>query len=167
MAMALEREPVTLAEPERLGAARAAESVGQYLELGADRSLGEVTLEARSDGRVLRVTVPEPAVRLLVDILRELGRGSAVTIVPFHAELTTQQAADLLNVSRPYVVKLLEEGRIPYRTVGPRRRIRLTDLMAFKREDDAYRRGIADELTREAAELGMGYDDEEAPPDRR
>jgi hypothetical protein len=56
------------------------------------------------------------------------------------------------------VVKLLEEGRIPYRSVGPRRRIPLADLLAFKREDDARRRKVADELTREAADLGLGYD---------
>jgi excisionase family DNA binding protein len=160
MAMALDREPVTLAGPEREDAAHAAASVGEYLEHGPAQAPRSVTLEAEADGRLLRVTVPEPAVRLLVDILREMAEGNAVTIVPFHAELTTQQAADLLNVSRPYVVKLLEEGRIPYRTVGPRRRIRFVDLMAFKRADDARRRNIADELTRDAADLGMGYDED-------
>jgi excisionase family DNA binding protein len=159
MGVALEHEPVALEESERTDAARAAASVGEYLERDAARGPRSVTLEAESDGRVLRVLVPEPAVRLLVELLRELGRGNAVTVVPFQAELTTQQAADLLNVSRPYVVKLLEEGRIPYRTVGPRRRIRFADLMAYKRDDDAYRRSVADELTLEAVELGMGYDD--------
>jgi excisionase family DNA binding protein len=162
MGMAAEREPVALEESERTDAARAAARVGEYLERDPAHGRRSVTLEAESDGRVLRVLVPEPAVRLLVELLRELGKGNAVTVVPFQAELTTQQAADILNVSRPYVVKLLEEGRIPYRTVGPRRRIRFADLMAFKRDDDAYRRGVADELTREAVELGMGYDD---PPE--
>jgi excisionase family DNA binding protein len=159
-ALALEYEPVALAESERTDAARAAASVLEYLRRDADRSDRAVTLEARSDDRLVRVVVPEPAVRLLAHVLRELSEGNAVTVVPFQAELTTQQAADLLNVSRPYVVKLLEEGRIPYRTVGPRRRIRLADLMAFKREDDAYRRSVADELTRDAVELGLGYEDE-------
>ena len=161
MGAAVEREPVTLEESERTNAARAAASVGEYLEGGAARGRRSLTLEAASDGRVLRVLVPEPAVRLVVELLRELGKGNAVTVVPFQAELTTQQAADILNVSRPYVVKLLEEGRIPYRTVGPRRRIRYVDLMAFKRDDDSYRKGVADELTREAVELGMYDDDSE------
>jgi excisionase family DNA binding protein len=160
MSRALEREPVALEESERTSAARAAASVGEYLESRAARGRRSVTLEAESDGRVLRVLVPEPAVRLLVELLRELGKGNAVMVVPFQTELTTQQAADILNVSRPYLVKLLEEGRIPYRTVGPRRRIRYADLMAFKRDDDAYRRSVAVELTQEAVEVGMGYDDD-------
>lgn len=72
-------------------------------------------------------------------------------------EVTTQEAADLLKVSRPYVVQLLEEGRIPFRRVGTRRRIRFEDLMAFKNRDDAARRKTADALAKEAEELGLRY----------
>lgn len=103
------------------------------------------------------VTVPASALRLFTHLLTEMSQGNAVTLIPTHAELTTQQAADLLNVSRPYVVKLLDEWKIPSRAIGKYRRVRFDDLMAYKRKDDEARAKILDQLTSEAQELGLGY----------
>ncbi len=101
--------------------------------------------------------MPASALRVILQLLTEMSLGHAVTIITTHAELTTQQAADLLNVSRPYVVKLLDEGKIPCRTVGKYRRVRFDDLMAFKQKDDDTRAQVLDQLAAEAQELGLGY----------
>ncbi len=103
------------------------------------------------------ITLPAPAVRLLVELLSELAEGNAVTLVPIHTELSTQQAADLIGVSRPFLVKLMEEGKLPFRKVGTHRRILFKDLMAYKRQIDKKRLEMLDELAAQAQELDMGY----------
>ena len=104
-------------------------------------------------GEVL--SVPAPAMQLLANIRAEMAQGNAVTVTPIHEEITTQQAADLLNVSRPFFVQLLDEGAIPFRKVGTRRRVRLQDVMAYKRDLYEKRRQTLNELTAYDQELGL------------
>jgi excisionase family DNA binding protein len=103
------------------------------------------------------ITLPAKAARLLLDILVQMAEGKAVTIIPTRAELTTQQAADLLNVSRPFFVQLIESGAIPFRKVGTHRRVLLSDVMTYRERTDEARKKNLDELTALSQELGLGY----------
>ena len=104
------------------------------------------------------VELPTSALRLLVDILAELAAGNAVKVVPVHAELTTQEAADLLNVSRPHLIKLLESGELSYHKTGKHRRVRFADLMDYKtRRDTASEQAMA-LLAEQAQALRTGYE---------
>lgn len=106
------------------------------------------------DGRE-DITVPVSALRMLVDILSQMARGNAVTIVPIHAELTTQEAADFLNVSRPFLIGLLEQRKLPFRKVGTHRRVRFDDLLKYQEAATEQRKRTLDELTRLAQESGQ------------
>ncbi|MBL7685723.1 MAG: helix-turn-helix domain-containing protein [Deltaproteobacteria bacterium] len=101
--------------------------------------------------------LPKQALHLLKDLLAEMAQGNIVTLVPIHLLLTTQEAANLLNVSRPYLIQLLKEGKIPFTTTGTHRRIRYQDLMAYKHGQGERSRKALDELTAQAQEHDMGY----------
>lgn len=137
---------------DRTLARRSSRDLSRFL--GVDRDL---KLRVEDQDAPTEVVIPPSAVRFLVELLSEMARGNAVTLIPVHAELTTQQAAELLNVSRPSLIKLLEDGEIPHRRVGSHRRILFRDLMAYKCRIDAARRKSLDELAEQAQELGMGY----------
>lgn len=105
------------------------------------------------------IALPESVFYVLERVAEVLARGDSITVVPVGREVTTQQAADLLNVSRQYLVRLLDEGRIAFRKTGKHRRLRIEDVLLFKETRDKDRRAGLRELSRMTQELG-GYDSE-------
>ena len=101
------------------------------------------------------VDIPTSALRLLKEILDHMAHGNGVALTPLHAELTTRQAADLLQVSRTHLVQLLDEGRIPCRKVGAHRRVRARDILDYRQETEFRRRKALDELTALDQDLGL------------
>src|SRR5690606_10498250 len=104
------------------------------------------------------IPIPESVFHVLVRVAEVMARGDSLTIVPVGQELTTQQAADMLNVSRQYLVRLLDEGRIPYTKTGTHRRLQIDDVLAYEELRDEQRRASLDELTHMSEDLG-GYDE--------
>jgi len=131
---------------------RAARRIRNYLEGNPEDDPIEVLGEVGDDDALV---IPRPTAILFAQILAALAEGQGVQIIPKDTELTTQQAADLLNVSRPYLISLLESGQIPYRKVGRHRRITFENLMEYKRHDDLKRRAAADDLAQLSEELGL------------
>nr|WP_318383928.1 helix-turn-helix domain-containing protein [uncultured Enterobacter sp.] len=108
-----------------------------------------------ADDNTHQIELPTSSLTLLMAILGELANGNAVQVVPVHAELTTQEAANILNISRPHMVKLLEEGKLPFHKTGRHRRVLFADLMHYKEQRDNESRTAMQELADLSQELGL------------
>lgn len=147
---ALALTPIQPDETDISNAVEALPHIKDYLASHTDAVVQLGTSDPRET-----VLVPRGAVELLARILTHMAAGEGVSVVPSHAELTTQQAADLLNVSRPFLIGLLDAGEIEHRKVGKHRRIKAQSLMTYLARDDQYRDSAADELTRLNQEMGL------------
>lgn len=145
-------DPVQPGDEDVTTADAALEQVTAYLARHRDGPT-QVRLRVEEDGQEL--VVPRGAVELLARILAHMAAGQGVSVVPTHAELTTQKAADLLNVSRPHLIGLLEADEIEYRKVGKHRRVKVSSLLEYMRRDDQRRRAAADELAALTQEMGL------------
>jgi excisionase family DNA binding protein len=144
-----------LVEPDQADVTTAVEAlphVRDYLARHPGQERVRLVVD-ETDGETL--VVPRGAVELLARVLAHMAAGRGVSVVPSHAELTTQQAADMLNVSRPFLIGLLDAGEIDYRKVGKHRRVRAASLLDYMRRDDHRRREAADELSALTQEIGL------------
>ena len=124
------------------------------------QATGDLTLTVSGEGEATgAIRISAPALRFLFAALSEIASGKGVSLLPLDEEVTTQQAADLLNVSRPYLVGLLEKGEMPFRKVGNQRRVRLPEVLAYKARTDIGRRAALRELAQLGQEMGAGYEE--------
>ena len=154
---ATHRRPPRLPTDDEITQAReASRQLARLLPAGGDDAATAPALRLVTDDKQHEmIAIPPGALRLMVDMLTQLGHGRAVTVLPHNAELTTQEVADYLNVSRPYVVKLIEEEKLPARKVGTRRRVAFEHLLRYDEQQRAQRRAALDELARIDQELGL------------
>ena len=147
---------LTIPEPSQqdMEMARSASTIlhARAEELLKEGAEGHLRMQVDADGDLIEL--PPMVTRLLEVLLEHLAAGRGVSIMPLEAELTTQQAADLLGVSRPFLIKLLEEKAIAYRKVGKHRRVRVADLLAYRDQNNINRSKALDELASIGQELG-------------
>lgn len=148
-------EPVTPTD-EEVGLAREAGQQLAKLALAALDKPVEVKVKG-SGAKGETLVLPASSLKLLADILQQMAQGHGVAVLPIDAELSTQQAAEVLHVSRPFLVKLLDERKLPHRKVGAHRRVLLRDVLDYKQKVDSERLKVLQELADQAQELGMGY----------
>ncbi len=134
----------------------ARESLFGFTTALAERTSDSISIQIQVSQQSF--TIPTKALELLSFILSSMAQGKAISLVPSDAELTTQQAADMLNVSRPHLVKLLEQGAIPFKKTGSHRRILLNDLLTYEAQHKANRKANLQFLAEQAQDLNLGYE---------
>ncbi|PPD17624.1 MAG: DNA-binding protein [Methylomonas sp.] len=122
----------------------------------ADADTTQLSLRA-SNGESDELTLTGHVLQILLDVLSEMSKGNAISLIPHHQEISTQDAANLLNVSRPFLVNLLEKGEIPFRKVGAHRRVLLTDILSYQEKTEKLRTQALDELADLSQHEDMGY----------
>ena len=146
----------TLPTPEEAALAKlSSRELSAFLETKADSQAVSIT---DKEGIAHAVEIPVSALRLLVEVLTQLGEGNTVTLIPVHAQLTTQEGADILNVSRPTFIKLLDDEKIPYHRVGNRRKVAFSDVLNYKHDIDKKRLASLAELSELDQAMNMGYE---------
>ena len=142
-------------EPDQIEVAR--QAVAILARPHARQGVRIETAQPDADGQRQSVILPASAVGMLTDILSFLAAGRSVTVVPDNHVLTTNQAAEMLQVSRPYLIRLLDQKAIPHTMVGTHRRLRLQDVLAYRTNQMDGRNAAAEALLQQAQELDMGY----------
>jgi excisionase family DNA binding protein len=143
------REPFVASEAEADIARAAADNLRKVAEANKD-----VSITVREFPSIV-VPLPARAVSLIMDLLEAMSERTPISVIPHEAELTTQQAADYLNVSRPYLAALIDKGEIRHRMVGRRRRVKFADLLEFEQKSREARRAAIEEMAREAKRLKL------------
>ncbi|MDJ0618275.1 MAG: helix-turn-helix domain-containing protein [Calothrix sp. MO_192.B10] len=139
--------------------------ISPHQETESIKELERILRQEPSPGKLVtskgeEIAIPKSVYQALLQVVHAMALGKAISIVTQEEEMTTQQAADFLNVSRPYLIKLLEQGEIPYIKVGSHRRVNFQDLMKYKEQRDMKRSQLLQQLIEISEEAGL-YDDEE------
>jgi excisionase family DNA binding protein len=116
---------------------------------------GQLSLQLSDASGQAEIRIPPELFTLLKEALDQLVSGNGVQLLPLQTELTTQQAAELLQLSRPHLVRLLEQGKLPYHRVGSHHRVKLVDVLAFREARSVRRAGALNALAQESQDLGL------------
>lgn len=157
MAISIRKSGLVMPKKRDIASAEAVvASMGKLISEDGSKNF-HFTLQKHHGRGEIEFSLTPLVMELIFRTLVHIAKGNAVTIVPFHAELTTQEAADFLNISRPFLIQLLEKEKIPFRKVGRHRRILFEDLVKYKERSKARGRSIREQLTDEAQDLDIGY----------